>query len=87
MGFDEVYAIVDDDYAIPQHLGELPVGCDLAVEEIRRRVIDAHRTLMALNEENAAVFHDLVAALEAEETAALNAAAPDRLPGRGRIAG
>ena len=38
-------------------------------EDVRQRVLDAHRTLMSLNESNRDTFHDLVAALEAEAVA------------------
>lgn len=66
MGFDDVFAIVDKNFESDQNLAELPVGTDLDEDELRRRVIDAHKVLMSLNENNAATFKDLVNALEAE---------------------
>ncbi len=66
MGFDDVFNVVDQDYAAQQNLAELPVATDLAEEEMRERVIDAHKVLMSMNEQNAATFKDLVDALEAE---------------------
>ena len=70
MGFDDVFAIVDDAYDLDRSLGELAVSNDMAVDEMRQRVIDAHRVLMSLNESNQAAFKDLVTALEAEAEAA-----------------
>jgi anti-anti-sigma factor len=65
MGFDEVFAIVETPLEHKEQLAELP--CIAASEEdVRQRVIDAHRTLMAMNDDNRETFHDLVAVLEAE---------------------
>ena len=68
MGFDEVFDLVEEPLEHHEQLAELP---ELAAseEDVRLRVLDAHRTLMSLNESNRDTFHDLVAALEAEETA------------------
>lgn len=67
MGFDEVFDLVEEPLEHTEQLAELP---ELAGSEegVRQRVLDAHRTLMSLNETNRKTFHDLVAALEAEET-------------------
>ncbi len=67
MGFDDVFAIVNEDFESQQNLAELPVATDMQEDEMRRRVIDAHRVLMNLNEHNRETFHDLVSALEAED--------------------
>ena len=65
MGFDEVFNIVETPLEHKEQLAELP--CIAAAEEdVRQRVIDAHRTLMSLNEANRNAFHDLVAELELE---------------------
>lgn len=48
---------------------EIPRRQGMDEAELRRRVIDAHRTLMSMNAANAATFRDLVEALEAEEAA------------------
>ena len=66
MGFDDVFAIVDENYDTQQHLAELPVSADLGEDEMRARVIEAHKVLMDINERNAETFKDLVSALEAE---------------------
>jgi anti-anti-sigma factor len=68
MGFDDVFAIVNDDYAAEQSLAELPVSSDLSEDEMRERVIEAHKVLMSMNAQNAETFKDLVSALEAEST-------------------
>jgi anti-anti-sigma factor len=70
MGFDDVFAIVDEDYDTDRSLGELAISNDMAIDEMRERVIEAHRVLMSLNDENEAAFKDLVTALEAEAEAA-----------------
>lgn len=66
VGFDEVFDIVREQSAEPR-AGEMlplqePDGASLA-----RTVIEAHRTLMSLNEHNRELFRDLVAALEADQ--------------------
>lgn len=66
MGFEDVFAIVDENYDSQQNLAELPVSTDIGEEEMRQRVIDAHKVLMSMNEQNAETFKDLVRALEAE---------------------
>ena len=66
MGFDDVFAIVDENYDAVEHLAELPVSADLSEADMRERVIEAHQILMSMNEQNAQTFKDLVAALEAE---------------------
>ena len=38
-------------------------------EDVRSKVLEAHQILMSMNEANEAAFHDLVAALEADDTA------------------
>ena len=47
-----------------RQLGELPQS-DLSPEELRCRVLAAHRNLMSLNDGNREEFKDLVALLEA----------------------
>jgi len=66
MGFDEVFDLVERPLERKEQLAELPQK--MASEgDVRARVLEAHRTLMSLNEANEAAFHDLVAALEADE--------------------
>ncbi|MEM9623082.1 MAG: STAS domain-containing protein [Pseudomonadota bacterium] len=69
MGFDDIFAIVDEVYQSAQNLAELPVATDLDEESLRRQVIEAHTTLMEMNQRNHDTFKDLVGALEAEDRA------------------
>jgi anti-anti-sigma factor len=65
IGFDEVFDIVDASGRRSFPAEELPAG-EPAPDELARTVLEAHRTLMALNERNHALFRDVVAALERE---------------------
>jgi len=64
MGFEDVFQIVEDKIESADQLGELP-KINSSDDDIRKRVIEAHRILMAMNENNRAAFHDLVETLEA----------------------
>ena len=66
MGFDDVFVIVDESFEQTQPLAELPFGHDMSESEMRDKVIEAHRVLMAMNDRNEAAFKDLVQALETE---------------------
>lgn len=63
MGFAQVFDIRRQALTDDQQLGELS-----AVKEceggVRERVINAHRVLMGMSEQNRAQFHELVCALE-----------------------
>jgi anti-anti-sigma factor len=65
MGLDDVFNLVQEPLVHDEQLGELPCGC-LDEDEVRRRVIEAHRLLMDLNENNREAFLDLVRTLEAD---------------------
>ena len=68
MGFDDVFHIIDLGVGAaptPYELGELP-ELGGSETETRRRVLEAHRALMDLNEHNRRQFSDLVRMLEAE---------------------
>ena len=67
MGFEDVFHIVEQPLEDEEQLGELP-HAEATPEDLRRRVIDAHKALMGLNDSNAATFRDLVATLEAAES-------------------
>ena len=58
MGFDDVFKIVEEPLTHEEQLGELPV-VESPEEDVRQRVLDAHRTLMSMNETNRDAFHDL----------------------------
>jgi anti-anti-sigma factor len=66
MGFDEIFEMVDSEYTPAGGLAELPLTKDFTQGEMRRRVIDAHKVLMNMNQKNHETFRDLVSALEAE---------------------
>lgn len=63
MGFDDIFHIVKEPLRDERQLGELPKG-DFSPDELRARVLAAHRNLMAMNEENRERFEDLVETLE-----------------------
>jgi anti-anti-sigma factor len=64
MGLDDVFHIVEQPIDLEDEFGDLP-NCECTEEETRRRVLEAHRILMSLNENNQSEFRDLVEALEA----------------------
>ena len=66
-GFSDVFHLVTEPLEREEQLGELPRVTNLGEQALRRKVIEAHRTLMGLNESNRHAFKDLVAALEAED--------------------
>ncbi|MBV1907102.1 MAG: STAS domain-containing protein [Pseudomonadales bacterium] len=64
MGFEDVFQLIEDKIENAEQLGELPkITC--SDNDIRLRVIEAHRILMEMNENNRATFHNLVEMLEA----------------------
>ncbi|XOV82014.1 MAG: STAS domain-containing protein [bacterium] len=71
MGFADVFVIITDPYELQQQLAELPQSNDIDEDEMRLRVIEAHETLMSMNEHNAETFRSLVEALQAERPAAV----------------
>ena len=65
MGIDDVFELSAD---LPEEIGqqeELPCT-DVSEEEACEKVLEAHRTLMSLNNKNMLVFSDLVKSLEKE---------------------
>lgn len=69
MGLDDVFNLVAEPLVHQEQLAELAC-CAASEEEVRERVLEAHRILMDLNETNRSAFQDLVTALE-EDAAAL----------------
>ena len=64
MGFDSVFVIVRElDGLTPLNMCDLPCT-DSSEQAIQSRVLEAHRILMSLNEENRQAFSDLVKLLE-----------------------
>jgi len=65
MSFDLIFNIVDEPYNREASFDEL-CRVDENEDEIRKKVIEAHQTLMALSEDNRIDFQDLVFALKAD---------------------
>lgn len=71
MGFDKIFVVDNDTQHGCEQLGELPAKI-VPDNVLREQVLDAHKTLMALNENNLLAFKDLVAALEQEQAQECN---------------
>jgi anti-anti-sigma factor len=69
MGFEQIFIIIDDIVHTCDGALELPTHV-MNEELLREQILDAHRTLIDLNEHNEACFCDLVDALEAEKNPA-----------------
>jgi anti-anti-sigma factor len=65
MGFRKVFHIVDDSESPSKPTQELPVA-EPDKATLTRIVLEAHRTLMAINHGNEELFRDVVTALEKE---------------------
>ncbi len=66
MAMEQVCTLVADDVSVDDNLTELPCK-DASEEDLREEVLNAHRVLMSLTEENQEKFKDLVSALEEEK--------------------
>lgn len=64
MGFDQVFLLLDNIPTSEADLEQVPFVQE-SEEQVRNRIIDAHRVLIDLNETNRNAFKDLVATLEA----------------------
>lgn len=63
MGFQRLFELREEACANPEDVAELPqVSCEEG--EVKKKVIEAHRVLMGLSEENRARFKDLINVLE-----------------------
>jgi len=65
MGFDQIFNIVAESTPTDAELQELP-GQLLSEDQVKDRVLEAHRILMNLNEHNRTAFTDLVSSLESD---------------------
>ena len=63
MGFQRLFDLHEESCSNPENISEIPTveGSEQAVKE---KVIEAHRVLMGLSDENRARFKDLMSALE-----------------------
>ncbi len=66
MGFDDVFNIIQKPLKPASQLAELPKLAVGSQRYLRERVIEAHRVLMSMNDQNRETFKDLVVALESE---------------------
>ena len=66
MGFDQIFLIDQEAQYDCDQFGELPPKI-VSEAVLREQVLEAHKTLMGLNENNLIAFQDLVAALEQEQ--------------------
>ncbi len=67
MGFDQVFVLVQQLPEGCSNPGEVPTEI-VSEDKLRDQVLEAHKTLMSLNEKNHFEFKDLVKALEYEST-------------------
>jgi anti-anti-sigma factor len=68
MGFDKVFTIVQDSYISPnpqEKPSKIP-NKEMSEHELARTVLESHRTLMELNENNRETFKNVVQFLERE---------------------
>ena len=65
MGFAQIFALSRQPISFVENMSEL-ASDPPREDDLRLQVLDAHRTLMALNHSNYVEFHDLVEALEEE---------------------
>lgn len=63
MGFDQVFYIVHELVSQVEYLDELPLK-SVNEDEMKDRVLEAHKLLMDMNENNRDAFQDLVKSLE-----------------------
>ncbi len=63
MGFQRLFILRDELCSNPDDIDEIPV-VQGSEESVKEKVIEAHRVLMGLSEENRARFKDLMAVLE-----------------------
>ncbi|EAT11799.1 STAS domain-containing protein [Bermanella marisrubri] len=63
MGFDQVFYIVNELVSKVEYLEELPEQT-VSEEQMKKQVLQAHKLLMDMNENNRDAFQDLVKSLE-----------------------
>lgn len=75
MCFERIFDIREQGLESMADFGELAVAVS-SEEDVKAKVLEAHRTLMGVSDENAEHFRDLVSALESDTKAQGSAAAP-----------
>jgi anti-anti-sigma factor len=63
MGFQRLFELHEEACANPEQISEIP-QVEGNEDEVKEKVIEAHRVLMGLSDENRARFKDLMSALE-----------------------
>jgi anti-anti-sigma factor len=63
MGFQQLFELHEETCDSPEDISEIPAVAGTE-ESVKQKVIEAHRVLMGLSEENRARFRDLVTVLE-----------------------
>ncbi len=71
MGFEQVFHIIRERPIDPIQCCELPT-LRQSERDVCKKVLDAHRTLMEMNDNNKSAFQPVVAALEMEQQAIAN---------------
>ncbi|TVP58682.1 MAG: anti-sigma factor antagonist [Halomonadaceae bacterium] len=66
MGFDRIFLIVREPASEIEELEEIPL-LRASEQQVRDKVLDAHRVLMSMNKRNRDEFQNLVQALETED--------------------
>lgn len=66
MGFEKVFNLIESNVSSPAKMDEIP-AVDCSQAEVCHKVLEAHKTLMALNEKNRLAFTSVVQALEGEQ--------------------
>jgi anti-anti-sigma regulatory factor len=70
MGFDQVFLIIKEPMESSVKMGEVPFK-NVAEDDLRKKVVEAHQVLMQLNEDNQNTFKDLVVALQHEQDSSI----------------
>lgn len=63
MGFEQVFVLIDHTNGIPPVLDEIPV-LQASEDQMRQQILEAHKTLMSMNESNREKFRELVDMLQ-----------------------
>lgn len=63
MGFDKLFQLHEESCENPQDIAEIPT-VDGSEDSVKQKVIEAHRVLMGISDENCERFKDLMTALE-----------------------
>lgn len=64
MGFEQFFVIANEPMRYASQLAEAPL-LQASEQEMRAQILDAHKTLMSMNENNREAFQSVVEALEA----------------------